>query len=129
MAQARVTEAQILVTIAAIVKGEELPYENIFVEDVTEYVEKKLAQKAEKAEKAKEARAAKKAEGDELQAKVAELMTDEFQTAQEITDAIGDPEITKAKVQYRINQLVANGKVVKDVIKVEKDKRTVYKLA
>lgn len=131
MAQERITETMMFETIKAIVEGRDLPYENIFVEDVTEWVDKKLAQKAVKAEKAKAARAEKKAQGDELQAKVLELVTDEFQSAQEITDAIGDAEVTKAKVQYRLTQLVNAGTVVKDVVKNEetKAKVTVYKLA
>ena len=84
-----------------------------------------------KAEKAKAARAEKKAQGDELQAKVLEVVTEEFQSAQEITDAIGDAEVTKAKVQYRLTQLFNAGTVVKDVVKNEetKAKVTVYKLA
>ena len=42
MAQERITETMMFETIKAIVEGKELPYENVFVEDVTEWVDKKL---------------------------------------------------------------------------------------
>ena len=126
----KITETMVLETLKAVVTGAEaMPYEDVYVEDCVEWIDKKLAQKVAKAEKAKEQRAQKAKENDELLAKVQDLLTDDFQTAQAITDALADPEISKAKVQYRLTVLVKDGVATKETRKVEKSTVTVYKLA
>lgn len=125
----KVTEEKVLTTVKAMVLNEELPYEDVCVEDVVEYVERKLAQKAAKAEKMKEARAQKAAEGDALTAAVREALTAEFQTCQAVTDAVDFEGATKSKVQYRLTQLVKAGEAVKDLQKIGDSKLTVYALA
>ena len=54
-----------------------------------------------KADKARERAAAKKAEGDALRETVKSVLTDEFQTAEAITEAIDDEEVSKANVIAR----------------------------
>ena len=85
---------------------------NEFVEGLSEEViielcEKEIATLERKAEKSREAAAKRKSEGDALTALVKEALTDELQTIADITVKVAesDPEVTVAKVQYRLNQL------------------------
>ena len=83
-----------------------------------------------KADKARERAAAKKAEGDALRETVKSVLTDEFQTAEAITEAINDEEVSKAKVIARLTQLVNLGEAVKEPAKTEDGKsKMTYKLA
>ena len=83
-----------------------------------------------KAEKAKERAATKKAEGDELRETVKSVLTNDFQTAEEITSKINDEEISKAKVIARLTQLVKLGEAVKESTKTEDNKsKMTYRLA
>ena len=83
-----------------------------------------------KADKARERAAAKKAEGDALREAVKSVLTDEFQTAEAITEAINDEEVSKAKVIARLTQLVNLGEAVKEPAKTEDGKsKMTYKLA
>lgn len=94
------------------------------------FLESQIESIDNKATKAKERAAAKKAEGDELRETVKSVLTNEFQTAEEITTAIGDEEVTKAKVIARLTQLVNLGEAVKEATKTEDNKsKMTYKLA
>ena len=122
----KITKAEVLNAIkVAAQNGAEF---EVGADAVIEYVDKTLEQMANKVAKDKE-RAAKKRAEDTLIDTVAEVLTDEFQTAEDIVNAIGDEEVTKMKVVNRLTKLVADGKAVKDTVKVEKATRTVYKLA
>lgn len=84
-----------------------------------------------KAEKAKVRAAEKKEAGDELRAIVLAHVTDEFQSADDITAAIeGVEDLTRGKVINRLSALAKAGLVEKADAKTD-DKRTVkvYKLA
>ena len=70
------------------------------------FIEAQIASIDNKAEKAKERAAAKKAAGDELRDLVQSKLTNEFQDAETITNAIGNEEISKNKVIARLTQLV-----------------------
>jgi hypothetical protein len=94
------------------------------------FIESQIASIDAKAEKAKERAAAKRAEGDELRETVKSVLTNEFQTAEEITAKVGDEEISKAKVIARLTQLVNLGEAVKEQTKTEDNKsKMTYKLA
>ena len=97
--------------------------------DVIEFIDKQIAQIDNKAAKAKERAAAKRAEGDELRATIKGVLTDEFQTADAITEAIGDEEVTKSKVVARLSQLVKVGEAVKEQNKIGERQLMTYKLA
>lgn len=85
---------------------------------------------AAKAEKAAARAAEKKAEGDELRETVHNLLTNEYQTAQDLTDAIANEEVTRNKVIARLTQLVNAGIAEKADAKTEDGKNVkVYKLA
>ena len=90
-----------------------------------------LAQLAAKAAKAKEKAAEKKAAADELQEKVASVLTDELQPAEDIAAQIEGEDITKGKVVNRLSKLIEAGVAVKEAVKVEgsKTKKMCYKLA
>lgn len=125
MAEVKVTKAEKLQMIKAIVEASESEDKVMLVETIDTI----LAQDANKAAKAKERAAAKKAEGDALRATVHGILTEEFQSAQAITDAIGDEEVTKAKVIARLKQLVDSGVAVKEEQKIGDKKCMAYKLA
>ena len=59
-----------------------------------------------KAAKAKERAAAKSAENDEIMDKVREVLSpNDFMPIADVVKAIGDPDLTAAKVQYRLRKL------------------------
>ena len=103
----------------------------VTAEDVVAYAEVTLAQLAAKAAKAKEKAAEKKAAADELQEKVAAVLTDELQSAEDIAAQVEGEDITKGKVVNRLSKLIEAGVAVKEAVKVEcsKTKKMCYKLA
>lgn len=122
----KITEAMILTQIKEVIGTVEMSGE-VTAEDVIAYCDKKMAQAAKKAEQAKAKRAEKAAENDELFDKVKNALTDEFQSGQDIADAL---EITKGKAVNRLSKLVAEGVAVKEQIKTaDGNKVMAYKLA
>lgn len=133
----KITKAMILSTIEgyfaeedkdavlAIVDGHE-----ITAGDIVDYAVKTQDQIAAKAEKAKAYVAKKKAENDELREAVASVLTEEFQTREDILAALdADEEITIAKVGARLTALVKAGQAVKEEMKTVTGKKMGYKLA
>ena len=96
-------------------------------EELVAFVEKQIEALDNEAAKAKERKAKKVAE-DTLKDTVASRLTDEFQTAEAIVDAIGDEEVSKAKVVNRLSKLIADGVAVKEQTKVGDRKVVCYKL-
>ena len=93
------------------------------------FIESQIASIDNKAVKAKERAAVKKAAGDELRETVKSVLTNEFQTADEITAKIDVEDISKNKVIARLTQLVNLGEVEKTDVKDESGKtRKAYKL-
>ncbi len=119
---AKTTKKDILSAIATVITEDfnvQVGEVTVTAEDVNEYIAKTIDQLNAKNEKARERAAEKKADGDELRAKIEALLTEEFQTGDEITAALNDPEITKAKVTARLTQLVKAGKAFKATVKTE----------
>ena len=99
-------------------------------EVIVEFCDKEIAALGAKAEKAKARAAAKKAEGDELRAIVASVLTTEPMIAEDVLAAItGVEDLTKAKVIARLTQLVKAGEAVKTEVTVDGKKRMAYSLA
>lgn len=100
-------------------------------DEYVEFLDTQIEQLTAQAEKAAARRLQKAKESDEVRATVLAQVTTEPQTAAEITEAIGDEEITKNKVVARLTQLVKTGEVVKQDAKIEgvKGKTSVYTLA
>ena len=98
-------------------------------EELLEFINKQVASINAKAEKAKEKAAEKKANGDELREIVQSVLTEEYQTIDNIVSQIEGEEITKAKITARLTSLVKNGLAEKADVKTE-DGKTVkaYKL-
>ncbi len=96
--------------------------------DITETLEKAIEQLDSKATKAREKAAEKKKAGDELRAKIKDVLTDEYQTLSQITAALGDPDITNAMVTPRINALCKLGEAHKADARVDSRTLKVYAL-
>ena len=86
--------------------------------DVVAFCDNEIALLEKKAAKAKATAAAKKAEGDALTDAVFAVLTDEVQSTADIAAQIDGPDVTVAKVSYRLTQLVKNGKAVKSEIQI-----------
>lgn len=71
-----------------------------------------------KAAKAKENAAAKKAEKDELCVAVESVLTDEYQTRDEVASQIEGEDVTLAKIGYRLTKLVNLGVAEKSEVSV-----------
>ncbi len=87
--------------------------------ELIEFVDKQISQIEAKAEKAKIRATEKQKAGDELRDRVKSILTDELQTADDITAQIGDENITKAKIIARLTQLVKFGEAEKDDVKTQ----------
>ena len=93
--------------------------EGISDEAVADFCANEIALLDKKAIKAKERAATKKAEGDELTEAVrAAMSTEEFEPIADIAARIEGEDVTVAKVQYRLTQLVKNGEAEKEQITV-----------
>ena len=98
--------------------------------DIKETLEKSLASLENKAVKAKERAAQKKIEGDELRDKIESVLDDDFKTIADIIDAVDVEDLTPAKVSSRVAQLVKLGRVEKEQVKVNDNRKVMaYKIA
>lgn len=88
-------------------------------DDAIEFIDKQLELIASKAEKARKRAAKTKAEGDELREAVRAVLTDEFQTIDDIVAQVVEEGVTKAKVTARLTQLVKAEMAEKDQIKAD----------
>ena len=100
-------------------------------EDIVEFCEVQIEQLERKAEKAKERKASKAAAGDTLKDAIAAVLTEDLQTAADITEKVMDAgdEVTRAKVVARLTKLVKEGVAGKMQVKVDKKKVMAYALA
>jgi hypothetical protein len=99
-------------------------------QELIDFVQNQIDTLDKRAEKAKERAAEKRAEGDELRETVKSVLTNDFQTVENIVSAINDEEISKAKVIARLTQLVTLGEVEKTDVKSDDGKtRKAYRLA
>ena len=117
----KITERKIY---TAIVEG---TFEDLDVDTVVAWAEKKIAQLDHKAAKAKETAEKRKAEGDALTEMVLASLTTEFEPIAEIASRIEGDDVTLSKVSYRLNAAYKAGKIEKGevVLTGEKGKRKV----
>lgn len=118
----KITKAEILGIIAEAMADNE---------DVVAYCENELALLENKRVKAKERADKKRAEGDELQATIAGVLTDEPKTRDDILAEVstGEDELTVGKIQAKLNNLVKFGQASKCTVKTEEGKtKTAYTL-
>ena len=112
----KITKREMFEAIIALATGGEMKYE---AEAFVNFCENEIALLDKKAAKAKERAATKKAEGDELTEAVRVAMsTEEFEPIADIAARIEGEDVTVAKVQYRLTQLVKNGEAEKEQITV-----------
>lgn len=102
-----------------IAQAEDNGFEGWDFAELRKYCETEITNLDARAEKAKARNAAKKAEGDSLAEDVLAVLTDEYATADEVTEALNDADVTRAKVIYRLNKLVEAGDAEKADITVE----------
>lgn len=123
----KITKKQVFEALIGAVTGMD-KVGDIDAETVIATLETAVAQIDAKAAKAKERAAEKKTAGDALRAEIETLLTDEFQTADAITEQVTAEDVTKSKVVSRLSQLVAAGVAAKEQIKVDDRKLMGYKL-
>ncbi|MBO7211021.1 MAG: hypothetical protein J6V44_08415 [Methanobrevibacter sp.] len=112
----KITKREMFEAIIALATDGEMKYE---AEAFVNFCENEIALLDKKAAKAKERAATKKAEGDELTEAVrAAMSTEEFEPIADIAARIEGEDVTVAKVQYRLTQLVKNGEAEKEQITV-----------
>ena len=105
----KVTKREIFESIVKAMNGEDWAFEP---EVYVAFCEKEIASLDAKAAKAAEKAAEKRAQGDALQEAVLAALTNEFVDAKAVAAAVGEfegEEVSPAKAQYRLRQLVANG--------------------
>ena len=99
-------------------------------EELISFIDKQIEIIDNKAIKSKERAMERKAQGDELRTSVKNVLTSDYQSADEIVLALNDEEITKAKIIARLSQLIKTGEVEKADAKVEGGRTIkVYRLA
>ena len=118
----KLTERKIFTAIA------EGTLEDLDVDAVVAWAEKKIAQLDKKAAKAKETAAAKKAEGDALSEVIYEATTSEFEPIADIASRIEGEDITVSRVAYRLNAMSKEGKLEKGEISIKSDDNKTRKL-
>ena len=87
-------------------------------DELKTFCENEIALLDKKAEKAKERAATKRAEGDALTDAVRAALTSEFEPIADIAARIEGEDVTVAKVQYRLGQLVKAGEAEKEQITI-----------
>ena len=94
-----------------------------------EFIDAQVEALDAKAKKAAERAADKKAEGDALRETVYGLLTEDWQTGDQIAAQVEDADVTKAKVVARLTQLIKAGMATKDYVKDGSRKVIAYKRA
>ena len=115
----KVTKKDVLNAVKAVAENDSVDFGTVTAEDVINYVDVTIAQMDAKAAKAKEKAAQKKAEGDALRDTIESVLTDEYQSVNDIVNALDNEEITKAKVIARLTALIKAGKAHKVTAKTE----------
>ena len=99
-------------------------------EGLIEFVDNQIASLEKKAVKAKEKAAEKRAVGDELKDLVKSLLTNDYQTINDLLEQIDGADVTRAKVQARVTALVNDGYAEKADVETEAGKTAkAYRIA
>lgn len=92
-------------------------------EELEAFIDRQVEIIDNKAEKAKERAAEKKAEGDELRTAIKSVLTEDYQSADDILVQLEGEDLSKAKIIARLTQLVNNGDAEKAQAKTEDGKK------
>ena len=90
---------------------------------LTDFIDGQLMGLVKKAEKAKEKAIAKRNNEDELRKEVRSLLTNEYQTIEDITNKVTNTDATKAKIVARLTKLVKGDIVEKIDVKDEEGRK------
>lgn len=126
----KITKRNVLMALATVIADDfnvTVGEVTVTADDVRNYIDTTIEQLDKKAESAAKRAADKRAEGDELRAKIAAVLTDEYKTIADIIAAIGDEDLTPGKVTARLTQLVKLQEAHKT--KVKKNDRQVMAYA
>lgn len=130
----KMTKAMYFEVIRGIVEGlgaEAFP-EGVDANDVLDFIDRQVELLDKRAAASKERAAKKRAASDELTELIYTMIfeAEDFITADEIVEKIGDEEVTKNKVTARVSKLVKAGRVAKEQVKLEDGKkRMAYRIA
>ena len=130
----KMTKAMYFEVIRGIVEGldaEAFP-EGVGADDVLDFIDRQVALLDKRAAASKERAAKKRAASDELTELIYTMIfeAEDFITADDIVEKIGDEEVTKNKVTARVSKLVKAGRVAKEQVKLEDGKkRMAYRIA
>ena len=131
----KMTKVMYFEVIRGIVEGlgaEAFP-EGVNADDVLDFIDRQVALLDKRAAASKERAAKKRAASDELTELIYTMIfeAEDFITADDIVEKIGDEEVTKNKVTARVSKLVKAGRVVKEQIKFAEGgkKRMAYRIA
>lgn len=120
--ETKITKKDILAAIRVLVEDQnlEIPIRDVTVvtSDILNYVDTTVAQIDAKNAKARERAAEKRAEGDDLANKIADALTDEYQSIPALIEKLNIEDLTPGKVTARLAQLVKANKCHKSKIKV-----------
>ena len=130
----KMTKAMYFEVIRGIVEGlgaEAFP-EGVSADDVLDFIDRQVGLLDKRAAASKERAAKKRAASDELTELIYTMIfeADDYITADDIVEKIGDEEVTKNKVTARVSKLVKAGRVAKEQVKLEDGKkRMAYRVA
>ena len=130
----KMTKAMYFEVIRGIVEGlgaEAFP-EGVDANDVLDFIDRQVELLDKRAAASKERAAKKRAASDELTELIYTMIfeAEDFITADDIVEKIGDEEVTKNKVTARVSKLVKAGRVAKEQVKLEDGKkRMAYRIA
>lgn len=116
----KITKRDMFMAVREAAEAEAISFSNeeLTFDALIEWCDKEIASLDRKAETAKAKAAEKKAAGDALRERVYEVLGSEPMTIAEVTEAIGDEEVSTNKVAYRLNVLVDLGLVEKNDAKI-----------
>jgi hypothetical protein len=116
----KITKRDMFMAVREAAEAEAISFSNeeLTFDALIEWCDKEIASLDRKAETAKTKAAEKKAAGDALRERVYEVLDSEPMTIAEVTEAIGDEEVSTNKVAYRLNALVELNMAEKNDAKV-----------
>lgn len=112
----KITKREMYESIIAMMNGGEQKYE---ASAYIDFCQNEIDLLDKKAAKAKERAAAKRAEGDELTDAVRAALGEDFEPIADIAARVDFPDVTVAKVTYRLGQLVKNGEAEKKELTID----------
>jgi predicted nucleic acid-binding Zn-ribbon protein len=122
----KITKRDYFTKIAEIIETAEVDAED--KENILAWIDAQVDQLDARARKAAERAAAKRAASDEMTEAIADVLTDEPQTVEDIVAQLDDETYTKAKVIARLSKLIGAGRAAKEDITIEgvKGKKKAY---